>query len=73
MMALGRYMVIDMLYPCDHASIEGEEPDLGEFCVDVIVTSECIHPYFLCIVTQCLFWEVYIKRSSLSFLAWSDW
>ena len=27
--------------------------------VDVFVTSECIHPYFLCIVTRCLFWDVF--------------
>ena len=26
---------------------------------DVIVTSECIHLYFLCIVTQCLLWDVF--------------
>ena len=26
--------------------------------VDVIVTSECIHLYFLSIVTRCLFWDV---------------
>ena len=32
----------------------------GLIFVDVIVTSECIHPYFLCIVTQCLFQEVSI-------------
>ena len=26
--------------------------------VDVIVTSQCIHLYFLCIITRCLFWDV---------------
>ena len=26
--------------------------------VDVFVTSECIHSYILCIVPQCLFWDV---------------
>ena len=26
--------------------------------VDVIITSECIHLYLLCIVPRCLFWEV---------------
>ena len=26
--------------------------------VDVIVTSECIHLYFLCIIPRCLFWDV---------------
>ena len=29
-------------------------------CVDVIVTSECIHLYILCIVPQCLFQEVFV-------------
>ena len=29
-----------------------------EICVDVIVTSECIHLYFLSIVTRCLFQDV---------------
>ena len=28
--------------------------------VDVFVTSECIHLCILCIVTQCLFWDVSI-------------
>ena len=28
--------------------------------VDVIVTSECIHLYILCIVPRCLFWEVIV-------------
>ena len=28
--------------------------------VDVIVTSECIHLYFLCIVTRCLFWDLFV-------------
>ena len=27
--------------------------------VDVFVTLECIHPYFLCIVTRCLFRDVF--------------
>ena len=27
-------------------------------CVDVVVTSECIHLYFLSIVTRCLLWDV---------------
>ena len=27
-------------------------------CVDVIITSECIHLYFLSIVTWCLLWDV---------------
>ena len=28
--------------------------------VDVFVTSEFIHVYILCIVPQCLFWEVFV-------------
>ena len=28
--------------------------------VDEIITSECIHLYFLCIVTQCLFRDVFV-------------
>ena len=39
-----------------------EEPKIAELQiqenVDVIVTSECIHPYFLCIVTRYLFREM---------------
>ena len=38
--------------------------DAGLVIVDVFITLECIHPYFLCIVTQCLFWEVSIMRKS---------
>ena len=30
------------------------------FFVDVIVTSECIHLYLLCIVTRCLFWDIFV-------------
>ena len=29
--------------------------DMGTPIVDIIVTLECIHLYFLCIVTRCLF------------------
>ena len=29
-----------------------------ELVVDVIVTSEFIHPYIICIVPRCLFWDV---------------
>ena len=32
--------------------------------VDVIVTSECIHLYILCIVTRCLFQDVSIMYLS---------
>ena len=28
--------------------------------IDVIVTSECIHLYFLCIVTRCLLWDIFV-------------
>ena len=28
--------------------------------VDVIITSQCIHLYILCIVPRCLFQEVYV-------------
>ena len=33
--------------------------EVGDF-VDIIVTSECIHVYILCIVPRCLFQEVFI-------------
>ena len=36
----------------------------GNIRVDVIVTLECIHLYFLCIVTQCLFWDVFVMYLS---------
>ena len=32
--------------------------------VDVIITSECIHLYILCIIPQCLFWDVSIMYLS---------
>ena len=32
--------------------------------VDVYVTSECIQLYFLCIVTGCLFWDVFLMYLS---------
>ena len=32
--------------------------------IDVFVTSECIHLYILCLVPQCLFWEVSIMYLS---------
>ena len=32
--------------------------------VDVIVTSECIHLYFLCIVIRCLFRDVFVMYLS---------
>ena len=32
--------------------------------VDVIVTSKCIHLYFLCILTQCLFQDVFVMYLS---------
>ena len=32
--------------------------------VDVYVTSKCIHLYFLCIVTRCLFREVFVMYLS---------
>ena len=32
--------------------------------VDVFVTLECIHLYILCLVPQCLFWEVSIMYLS---------
>ena len=34
--------------------------------VDVIVTSECIHLYLLCIIPQCLFWDVSLMYLSHS-------
>ena len=37
---------------------------LGGPSVDVIVTSECIHLYFLCIVPQCLFQDVSVMYLS---------
>ena len=41
-----------------HDHYDNKEVLLGQvedYYVDVIVTSECIHFYFLCIVTRCLF------------------
>ena len=32
--------------------------------VYVIVTSECIHLYFLCIITRCLFQDVFVMYLS---------
>ena len=39
-----------------------------EQVVDVYVTSKCIHLYFLCIITQCLFWDVLVSCHALMFL-----
>ena len=40
--------------------VEGTQANDGNIPdVDVIVTSECIHLYFLSIVTQCLFRDVF--------------
>ena len=39
----------------------------SEHGVDVFVTSECVHPYFLCIVTRCLFWDVFESCHALMF------
>ena len=46
--------------------ISGEVPvpEGDEANVDVIVTSECIHLYFVCIVHQCLFWDVSVMYLS---------
>ena len=35
-----------------------------EVLVDVFVTVECIHPYILSIVPQCLFWDVFVMYLS---------
>ena len=37
--------------------------------VDVIVTLECIHLYFLSIVTRCLFWDVLMSCHAPMFLS----
>ena len=44
-----------------------------EVCsVDVIVTSECIHLYVLCIIPRCLFWDVVPRPEGKSFVI-SKW
>ena len=49
------FCIVYVLYIGIDNSSQG--PTLTQ-CVDVIVTSECIHPYILCIVPRCLFWDV---------------
>ena len=41
-------------------TIAGNKIDSSVHGVDVIVTSECIHFYILCIIPRCLFQDVYV-------------
>ena len=46
----------------EETSHENEEYYLET--VNLFVTSECIHPYILCIVPRCLFWDVSVMYLS---------
>ena len=49
---------------CTHPDVHGFKGHIRIYTVDVIVTSECIHLYFLCIVPRCLFREVFVMYLS---------
>ena len=52
-------LITDHYITVHHADVYGTYLEYIGENVDVFVTSECIHPYFLCIVTRCLFQDVF--------------